>query len=68
MQLQVSRRADHLHVIVAVQEPDGDVEAERTIDLELFLAEELVARGLVRKQFVAAGIVADIVVLVAGER
>lgn len=45
-----------------------DVEAERAIDLELLLREELVSRGLVRKALVAARIVTDVVVLVAGER
>jgi hypothetical protein len=63
-----SSRADDLQVIVSVQEPDGDVKSERTIDLELLFAEELVARRLVREQVVAAGVVADIVVFVAGER
>jgi hypothetical protein len=53
--------------ILAFEKTVGGVKAEGSVDLELFLAEELVARGLVRKPAVTAGIIPDIVVLVAGE-
>ena len=41
------------------------MEAERAVDLELFLAEELIAGRLVREAVVTPCVVANVVVLVA---
>src|SRR5712691_5536874 len=54
--------------IFAGQQSMRRVEAERTIDLELFLAEELITRRFVRKGPVPARIIANIVPLIAGQR
>ena len=54
--------------IVTGQETVRHVEAQRAVDLELLLREELVTRGLVREAVVSPRVVPDIVVLVAIER
>src|SRR3954469_7243059 len=60
-------RADG-HRKLAVEETMGHVETERAVGLELFLREELIARRFMREGVVASGKVADVAVLVAGER
>src|SRR5262249_53401921 len=54
--------------VTAVEQSEGDVEAERAISFELFLCKHLVERGLVREVAVTLFIVKDIIVFVAGER
>src|SRR5262249_12879642 len=55
----VGRRAHDLDVIAAAQSTMHHVKAERPVDLELLLAEELVAGRFVREPAVAPRIVAD---------
>src|ERR1700738_519508 len=57
-----------LDLVLAIQKARDHVEAEGTIDLELLFIKELVASGLMREAAVASGIVAHVVILVAGQR
>ena len=56
------------HLIVARQKLIRHVKAKRTVNLELFFAEELVTGRFVRKAVIASRIVADVVVFIARQR
>jgi hypothetical protein len=73
-----NRRADHCQQFISVgrsggrciatiQETPRNVFPERAVDLELFLAEELVQRRFVRKRCVRRLVGHDVVVLVSAQ-